>query len=186
MGKRTKTKLFCIDCKKKISPYSRKTTKRCSDCRYKSENMPTYKDGRCLKKYYCPCGKEIDWQTSLYKSGLCGSCSHKEENNPNFKNGLGITPLVHNVRNCLRYRLWRSDVFTVDDFTCQICNKRGGDLNVHHSPKSFSEIMSEYKIKTLEDALNCAELWNINNGITLCTYCHKLVHKIKSKKRREG
>ena len=32
-------------------------------------------------------------------------------------------------------------------------------------------------IKTSLEAINCDELWNINNGITLCTYCHKYIHK---------
>ena len=33
--------------------------------------------------------------------------------------------------------------------------------------------MEEYQIKTFEQALNCAELWDINNGRTLCKECHK-------------
>lgn len=35
------------------------------------------------------------------------------------------------------------------------------------------------KRKTLEDAENCEELWNINNGRTLCKSCHIKRHKIK-------
>jgi len=199
MKKKRKTlkdkKYYCKDCPKEINWYTALYRGgRCRSCATKNhwkigvlkkgKNHPCYKDGRCSKKYFCPCGKEIDWQTALYKSNLCRSCSCKGKTGKkagNWRNG--ITPLRKLIRNCLKYRLWRSDVFTVDDFTCRICNKRGGDLNVHHSPKSFSEIMFEYKIKTLEDALNCVELWNINNGITLCADCHKLVHKIKYKKK---
>jgi len=74
------------------------------------------------------------------------------------------------------YRQWRSDIFTRDDFTCQECGQRGGHLEAHHI-KQLSKILQFYEITTLEEALNCAELWNINNGITLCKECHKKLHK---------
>lgn len=83
----------------------------------------------------------------------------------------GITPLRTLIKRSYKYRQWRSDVFTRDDFTCQICGQRGGRLNADHI-KSFSLILEENKIKTIEDALGCEELWNINNGRTLCEDCH--------------
>jgi hypothetical protein len=92
------------------------------------------------------------------------------KNHPNWKGG--ITPLTKNIRHCFKYRQWISDVFTRDDFTCQDCNIKGGFLHAHHI-KQFSIILKENSIKTLEEALNCEELWNINNGITLCKKCHK-------------
>lgn len=90
----------------------------------------------------------------------------------------GTTKLFGLVRKSFRYRQWRSDVFTRDDFTCNSCQDRGGILNAHHL-KPFSVIMDENKIKTIEEALSCEELWNINNGITLCLSCHikKDMHK---------
>lgn len=101
-------------------------------------------------------------------------------NNPQiFKKGTrpynwkgGISPFRMQIRSCLTYRIWRSDVFTRDNFTCIKCLKRGGILNADHYPKLFSTILNEYKIKTMEDALECEELWNINNGRTLCKACH--------------
>jgi len=103
----------------------------------------------------------------------------KGEKNPNWKNG--ITPLTKMIRHHFNNRQWRSDVFTRDDFTCQECGDRNGNghrviLHAHHI-KKFSTIMQEYKIQKLEDALNCEELWNINNGITLCNKCHKITAK---------
>ena len=94
------------------------------------------------------------------------------EKGSNWKGG--ITPLAKRIRGCFRYRLWISDVFTRDDFTCQRCSKRGGDLEAHHL-KGFATIIEENQIKTFEQAINCAELWNINNGITYCVPCHKVV-----------
>lgn len=85
----------------------------------------------------------------------------------------GISPLVKLIKISFKYRQWRSDVFTRDDFTCQKCGIKGGELHPHHI-KAFSLILSENNIKTLEQALNCEELWSINNGLTLCKNCHKL------------
>jgi 5-methylcytosine-specific restriction endonuclease McrA len=82
----------------------------------------------------------------------------------------GITPLIYKIRNSFRYRQWRSDVFTRDNFTCQECNNKGVIMADHI--KEFSAIMKEYSIKTIEEALLCEELWNINNGKTLCMGCH--------------
>jgi len=88
----------------------------------------------------------------------------------------GITPLRFQIKNNFMYRQWRSDVFTRDDFTCQECGQLGGKLNAHHI-KSYSSLIQFYEITTLEEALNCDELWNINNGITLCRKCHKKLHR---------
>jgi hypothetical protein len=90
----------------------------------------------------------------------------------------GITPLMTSIRHSFKYRQWISDVFTRDNYTCQECNKRGGTLNAHHI-KEFSKIIEENKITALEQALNCEELWNINNGKTLCEKCH---NKTKGKR----
>jgi len=96
----------------------------------------------------------------------------------------GITSLYLKIRHNFKIRQWRDDCFTRDDFTCQKCNIRGGKLTCHHI-KYFSKIISDNNIRTLEEALDCDELWNINNGITLCNKCHINKHKkdgYKSKK----
>lgn len=94
----------------------------------------------------------------------------------------GVTPVMLQVRHCFKYRQWRSDVFTRDNFTCQVCKLRGGYLEADHYPKMFSVIFSENKIKCLEEALICEELWNINNGRTLCLKCHNKTKKGGHKK----
>jgi len=91
------------------------------------------------------------------------------EKSTNWKGG--ITLLDRQIRTCLKYRQWRSDIFTRDDFTCQWCGVRGGVLHVHHI-KPFSCIIKDNNVKMFEEALECDELWNINNGVTLCYTCH--------------
>ena len=101
--------------------------------------------------------------------------SHRGNKNPNWRGGF--VDLSQKIRTCFEYRLWRSDVFTRDCFTCQECgDSSGGNLESHHI-KALSVIISDNNIKTIEEAIQCEELWNINNGQTLCKDCH---HKTDS------
>jgi len=84
----------------------------------------------------------------------------------------GKCDLKEIIRHNFRYRKWRSDIYMRDDFTCQICGQRGGKIEADHI-KPFSIIIEESNIKTLEQALECKELWDTNNGRTLCLECHK-------------
>ena len=85
----------------------------------------------------------------------------------------GITPLRLQIYRSDIFRNWRNEVFKRDNWICQECGTRGGKLEAHHL-KSFSDIIADNGIKTLEDALACKELGDISNGITLCEGCHKL------------
>ena len=84
----------------------------------------------------------------------------------------GITKLQKHIRHCFKYRQWRSDIFTTNDFTCQECEQRGGRLHADHI-EPFSVILARNHIETFEQAMECEELWNVNNGRTLCEGCHK-------------
>lgn len=91
----------------------------------------------------------------------------------NFWKG-GITPLHNQIRHSLEYKNWRRAIFERDNYTCQGCGVFGGDLCVDHYPKPFSQIIFQYKIKSMEDALLCEELWDISENRTLCKPCHKM------------
>lgn len=114
-------------------------------------------------------GKKQSEETRL-KRMLSGS----GDKHYNWKNG--ITPLVRQVRRCFKYRQWRNSVFIRDDFTCVCCDKRGGWMEAHHI-KSFSIVFNINKIETIQQALDCKELWDINNGVTLCKDCHDKTKK---------
>lgn len=121
------------------------------------------------------------------ESWIKGKKNPKARNNPQvFKKGErphnwkgGISPFRTSIRSSVQYRIWRNDVFRKDDWTCQICKIRGTYLEADHYPKLFSHIMNEYKIDTKEKALLCSELWDIENGRTLCKQCHKTYGKRK-------
>lgn len=80
--------------------------------------------------------------------------------------------LWKNIKGNYKYKSWRKEVFERDNYTCQHCKSRGGNLEADHiKPKAM--ILREHNITTLEEALNCVELWNLDNGRTLCKPCHR-------------
>lgn len=138
------------------------------------KDNPAYKKGRPVCK---DCGKVL----TSYRAKVC--LEHRVlsgENSSQWKGG--ITPLTMQIRQCFKYRQWRSDIFTRDFFTCVLCGKSGGWVEADHHPKMFSTIFQENSIKSLEDALNCEEFWNINNGRTLCKPCHDKTKYGRNKK----
>lgn len=63
----------------------------------------------------------------------------------------------HMARNNTYYKEWTRKVFKRDNYTCQCCGRRGGNLNAHHL-YNFSEYNNlRYDFK---------------NGITFCEECH--------------
>jgi hypothetical protein len=107
------------------------------------------------------------------------SNSRKGKNNPHW--GGGKTNQNRTFRkqilSDINYTLWREAVFKRDDYTCQKCKKRDGSyLHAHHT-KEFQKIINDNKITTVEQAINTSELWDVNNGTTLCLGCHKKEHK---------
>ena len=85
----------------------------------------------------------------------------------------GKTKLQLRIRELKKYDIWRIKVFERDNWTCQYCRQRGCKMNAHHIEK-FSKILDKYNIQMIEQAIECSELWNINNGVTLCEECHNL------------
>ena len=99
------------------------------------------------------------------------SGSAKGDKNPNWRGGL--KPLFQTIRDSDKYKEWWWDVFGRDAYRCVKCGKDRGPFNIKHK-KPFSIIMRENKITTLDQAFECEELWNIDNGETLCEPCHRL------------
>ena len=101
---------------------------------------------------------------------MCRGKQNSQENHYNWQGGL--TKLQEQIRKSILYKNWRKFCTKRDDYTCQICGQRSGAHHVDHV-KPFAVILDENNIKTFEEALNCKELWDINNGRTLCIDCHK-------------
>ena len=64
-------------------------------------------------------------------------------------------------RDCNTYREWRTNVFARDRYTCKKCNEKGVKIEAHHIKP-----WSKYPELRLD----------LENGITLCKKCHKIIH----------
>lgn len=142
---------------------------------YGKEN-PNWKGGlpHCLN-----CGKKLSQRH--YKR--CKSCARKGNRNPHYncKGELasnwrgGDTHFYKDIRNLFEYRQWKSDVLHRDEHCCVECRIKNVDLHAHHI-KPMHKILKNNGIKSVEEALVCNELWDINNGKTLCVPCHHKEH----------
>ncbi|MFL6453587.1 MAG: hypothetical protein ACJ71L_06250, partial [Nitrososphaeraceae archaeon] len=91
------------------------------------------------------------------------------------------------IRNTTKYLNWRIAILNRDKFACRICHasvkeNKSLRLEVHHA-KTFNEICEENNVSTVEQALDCKELWNTKNGVSICYSCHKDVEKLRTKLR---
>jgi 5-methylcytosine-specific restriction endonuclease McrA len=136
-----------------------------------SEKHPSWKGGypNCMD-----CGKKL----GRYKAKRCLSCSHKGVLAPNWKGG--VTKLYNQIRNTFQFIQWRNDIFYRDDFTCQDCGISKVYMEAHHV-KSLAQLVKENNLKTIDEAMLCPEVWNTNNGKTLCLKCHGKTHNYKGR-----
>lgn len=129
------------------------------------EKMSAAKTGERHFNY----GKKLSLETRLKMRDAL-----KGENCYNWKGG--ITKLNRAIRQLMQCREWSASVFKRDDYVCQDCKKRSGVLEAHHIVP-FHQIVKDYNIQTVEDAVACEFLWDLSNGVTLCRRCHKKLHK---------
>mgnify|MGYP001560336344 CR=1 FL=1 len=83
------------------------------------------------------------------------------------------TSLRKAIRNSECYHRHKRNILIRDKFTCQHCGSKNKYLELDHYPLGFSEILNKYNIRTIDEAISCKELWNENNGRTLCQECHE-------------
>ncbi len=124
---------------------------------------------RCL----CDCGNEIIVIGKNMRRGMTSSCGCFErqanlEDNITSYSKKNITSVRQKRRYGKESIAWRMSVFERDNYKCQCCGSVGGELNAHH-------ILSwaDYPAKRCD----------VDNGITLCSECHRYkIHKFKKKK----
>jgi len=194
------TKKTCEACKKEYEVGSShwRTSRFCSkSCAKSGENHHFYGKHPQMPEGYEPWlkGKTAATDGRIAEMAKKVSESHKQQfaegirnnkgaNNPNWKNGQGTSEIHNIVRQLQKYKEWRLAVFTRDNFICVKCGDVSREINADHI-KRFSDIMHENNIKTTEQAELCNELWDIDNGRTLCIECHKKTETYGNRKRKQ-
>lgn len=138
----------CVVCAKQLTGYKQTKCKPCTS----GSNHPLWKGGKpkCQQQ-------GCDAPLSVYTATYCRQHCVLQERNANWQGGL--TSVSERLRKTSAYAIWRTHVFTRDDYTCQSCGERGGRLHADHE-LPFA-LFPELRLEIL-------------NGRTLCVPCHKL------------
>lgn len=167
----------CLDCSIQLKDYR---SVRCNKCRAKAFPM-VFTDELRLKMSLARRGKKFKPHSEETKEKMrlaaikngnkpVHNKPHSEETKEKIsKAKLGSIPWnktndveeklwKKRLRGTVAWKDWRVSIFKRDNYTCQECLQKGGILEPHHI------------IPVRSDREN---LFNTNNGITLCRPCHQ-------------
>lgn len=137
------------------------------------------------------CGNDMMVMPCSLKKGRGKFCSNKCYHSWKSANARGeksnrwkggITTAISGTRTLKAYSEWRISVFKRDMWTCVKCGEKQ-KIQAHHI-KKFSTIIDDtiqkyplFRVSEIAPLIN--ELWDVNNGVTLCVGCHKKEHARK-------
>ena len=172
----SKKEFICISCGANFYGHHSRNAKYCSRACKRNEQIGKTGElsnrwlGGEREKICLGCGIKIVWQPkkpySVFKAQkFCSKdCADK--------NGLRYRGAEHwrfnpekIARDMVKQARWSKLILNRDNFTCQDCGKRGGDLHAHHI------------IPYIEDT---EKRWELENGKTLCVKCHYKTYKFYS------
>lgn len=174
-------KPLCRDCGVEITKGNNGRCRKCALIARSGEGNHRWSGG--LHKIECDqCGGVVEKNKEQIKehnfcSPICQQVWQREVgkiktlNNPNRRK----REVKFEIRKIGLYEQWRRRVFERDGYKC--ANGCEDNYVEAHHKKTFDSILQEHGIDTLDEALECEELWNTDNGVTLCKTCHKKEHK---------
>jgi hypothetical protein len=120
----------------------------------------------------CWCGQknanDLNWrirQGDINKrNGNKPPSNQKGKDHWNWKGGISLVNKTE--RQSTEYVKWRKSVLAKDNYTCQICGIRGGELSAHHKKEWAKHPELRY---------------DVNNGECLHYDCHMELHGLKKK-----
>lgn len=170
--------VYCQECNKELkrapSHVARVSAVFCSrECQRKGQITK-------IDKLCKVCGETFEVHPSMADrystcSLKCRRISRSEENNPNWRGGELVVKKQFRKKEMskLEYVQWRRSVFERDNYTCQDCGERGGDLEADHIMPWATHPDLRYEL---------------SNGRTMCKTCHrktfKNLYKIKEQLRQ--
>ena len=81
--------------------------------------------------------------------------------------------LQKSIRSSQKYHQYKATILKRDNFACVLCDIKRVYLELDHHPKGFAQLLKEHIIQTYDEAMSCDELWQIENGRTVCQPCHE-------------
>lgn len=174
----------CLECKKQLSRYDAKLCKYHSDrseirIEKHRQSLTGYKHTEETKlkmsknNTRANLGKTFseEWKKKIRENhkGMTGK-KHSEatlakirgENSSSWKGG--ITPINLKIRTSLEYKEWRKAVFKRDDYRCYDCGAKSGEAEKRVVLHADHILPFAYFPRLRFD---------VNNGRTLCSNCHK-------------
>ena len=101
--------------------------------------------------------------------------SHSGNRSYNWKGG--ITPLYKHIRGHRKYKEWCKEVLKKYKYTDVFTNTTGGIISCHHIiPVNI--LIKMYNLCTIEQALECSLIWDVNNGVAIKKLAHDKFHNI--------
>lgn len=143
---------------------------------FSGENHPNWKQKTIVTCEYCKKTSErpswwVKDRTRAFCNRSCWALGTRGKGSPVFKGEQSVKKLRSRIMQLPEYVYWRVGVMIRDGHKCVLCSSKK-KLEVDHI-KAFALIIANNSVKNTEDARSCKELWDQDNGRTLCNECHR-------------